>query len=209
VKGEYMNKVTFYFDFVSPYSYLAQTQIAELAEQTKSSIEYVPVFLAGLHKLQKVTSPAFIPSKAQWIIRDCHMWADQYQLPLKWSANFPFNSIALLRTCLWLQQSSPSEVAVFVDKTFKAIWEHELDVSNMIDVSNHLQAMGLDPEEVLQGTGLPNVKQALKDNGDLAAKKEMFGLPVFEVSNKLYFGQDRLHFVKQALMGKPLNDGPR
>jgi 2-hydroxychromene-2-carboxylate isomerase len=201
-----MNSVIFYFDFVSPYSYLAQTQMANLKKQANANIEYVPVFLAGLHLAQEVASPAFIPSKAKWIIRDCHMWADQLQLPLKWSPYFPFNTIPLLRACLWLQQNRPDRVADFVDQTFKAIWEQQLDVSNMANVSSHLHSMALNPEEVFQGTGLPEVKQALKDNGDLAAKKEMFGLPVFEVNDKLYFGQDRLHFVSQALTGKPFND---
>jgi 2-hydroxychromene-2-carboxylate isomerase len=201
-----MNSVTFYFDFVSPYSYLAHAQMANLTQQANAHIDYVPVFLGGLHKAQEVTSPAFIPSKAKWIIRDCHMWADQLQLPLKWSPYFPFNTIPLLRACVWLQQNRADKVADFVDQTFKAIWEQKLDVSNMTDVSSHLQSMALDPEEVFQGAGQPEVKQALKDNGDLATQKEMFGLPVFEVNDKLYFGQDRLHFVSQALTGKPFND---
>lgn len=203
-----MNKVmTFYFDFVSPYSYLAQTQVAQLIADTGSTIDYVPVFLGGVHQAQEVKSPPFIPSKAKWIVRDCHMWAHQYQQPLKWPKQFPFKTISLLRVCIWLKQHKPEQLAEFVDKTFKAIWEEGLDCHNPEEVGKHLYLCGLDAAEVLEGISQPEAKQGLIETGELAVQKDMFGLPVFEVDKKLYFGQDRLHFVKRALSGEKMMDG--
>jgi 2-hydroxychromene-2-carboxylate isomerase len=70
--------------------------------------------------------------------------------------------------------------------------QYGIPLNNQLDVSGHLQSMALDVDSVLAGTKLGHVKQALIDNGELAASKDMFGLPVFEVNEKLYFGQDRL-----------------
>ena len=205
-----MGKVlTFYFDFVSPYSYLAQTQMAKLLNETDAKVKYVPVFLGGLHQAQEVKSPPFIPSKAKWIIRDCHMWAEQYQLPLAWPKQFPFNTLSLLRICTWLQQNKPEAVADFVDQTFRAIWEKGLDCHNENLVGEYLHSQGLDPHALLAAIATPDVKQGLAKNGELAVAKDMFGLPVFEVDEKLYFGQDRLHFVQQALLGVAMNEGPK
>jgi 2-hydroxychromene-2-carboxylate isomerase len=204
-----MNKVvTFYFDFVSPYSYLAQTQIMSMAKETGAVVEYVPVFLGGLHQAQEVTSPPFIPSKAKWIVRDCYLWAQQYQLPLRWPSQFPFNTLSLLRVCTWLQQNNPDKVANFVDQTFKALWEEGLNCHDKNEVGEYLHSQGLDDRILAEALSSPDIKQVLMGNGELAVLKDMFGLPVFEVDEKLYFGQDRLHFVRQALSGMPMVDGP-
>ena len=200
------NTLVFYFDFVSPYSYLAHTQLPELLSETGASLEYVPVFLGGLHQAQEITSPPFIPSKAKWIVRDCHMWADHYGLSLNWPKQFPFNTISLLRVCAYLQKTEPERVSNFINKTFCAIWEQGLDCSDQEQVSSHLQLLGLNVEEILTAIKDPEIKQVLTDNGVLSVKKEMFGLPVFEVKDSLYFGQDRLHFVKRALLGSPFSD---
>lgn len=203
-----MNKnMIFYFDFVSPYSYLAQTQFDQLQAETGVNIEYAPVFLGGIHQALEVKSPPFIPSKAQWIVRDCHMWADQYNLALKWPEQFPFKTLPLLRVCVWLKHNKPQMLAHFVKATFKAIWEEGLDCHNLAKVGEHLHLQGLSPDEVMAGISEPVIKQDLLDSGDVAVEKGMFGLPVFEVDGKLYFGQDRLHFVKRALLGSPMVDG--
>ena len=201
------NVVTFYFDFVSPYSYLAQKRLGQVLEETGAQVQYVPVFLGGLHQAQDVKSPPMVPAKAKWIVRDCHMWAQQFSITLKWPAQFPFNTLFLLRLCVWLQQTQPEKVNEFVDQTFKAVWEQGLDCHNQADVSSYLHRLGFDGAQVMAGVSDSDVKKGLIENGELAVKKDMFGLPVFEVDNKLYFGQDRLHFVTKALAGHPLNDG--
>lgn len=191
--------VEFYFDFVSPYSYLAMTQLDEAFAQQDVKWAYKPVFLGALHQAQDMPSPAFIPNKAKWIYRDCHLWAQHYQVPLAWPAQFPFNTMFLLRACLFLQQSQPQKVAEFVKQTFLAIWQQGLNVGNEQAVQAHLQALGLDVAALMEGCQQQWVKDGLKQSVSDAHALGLFGVPAFKVNDDVFFGQDRLMFVQQAV----------
>lgn len=189
----------FYFDFVSPYSYLAITQLPQALSAYDVEIQYKPVFLGALHQAQDMPSPAFIPNKAKWIYRDCHLWANHYDVPLKWPKQFPFNTMFLLRTCLYLHKTQPDTLARFVEKTFYAIWQNGLDVNNEADVQQHLQELGLDVTDILQGCQQQEIKLALKQSVEDAHQLGLFGVPAFKVNDDVFFGQDRLLFVQQVL----------
>lgn len=192
------NTIEFYFDFVSPYSYLAQTQMAKLQQETGAEIQYKPVLLGGHYQLLDVKAPPTIPNKRDWINRDSRLWAEHYGVPIVWNPIFPFNTISLLRTVLWLEESKPEAVAAFVDQTFNAIWQNGLDVHDQQAVADHITACGFDMAEVMAGIGQDSVKQALKDSVSDAHDKGLFGLPAFMVKGDVFFGQDRLMFVKDA-----------
>ena len=189
----------FYFDYVSPYSFLAQTQLKALQERTGCEIQLVPVFLGGLHQANDVKSPAFVPAKAKWIYRDCHLWAEHYGVTLNWCKHFPFNSIFLLRATLYLQKNDPEKALSFMHDTFNAIWQNGLNVNDQQQVAEHVESLGLDPQQIMAGTSDEAIKSQLKENGELAFEKELFGLPAYEVDESTYFGQDRLLFVEKAL----------
>ena len=189
----------FYFDFVSPYSYLAMTQLPAILANHSVKIQYKPVLLGALHQAQDMPSPAFIPNKANWIHRDCHLWAEHYKVPLAWPNQFPFNTLFLLRACLYLQHTAADKVAVFVEKTFEAIWRDGLDVNNEQAVGQHLSNIGLDAMEILNGCQQQEIKQALKQTVADAHGLGLFGVPAFKVGDDVFFGQDRLMFVEQAL----------
>ena len=196
------NSITFYFDFVSPYSYLAQTQMAKLADETGASIEYVPVLMGALYQEQGAQIPASNPNKAAWINKDCALWAKHYDVEFSWVKPFPFNSIALLRAVLWLKVNQPDAVSKFIDATFNAIWQGKLDVTSEADMAKHIYALDIDAQALFAGTQQDSIKQQLKDNVLLAVNKGFFGLPGFTVGNELFFGQDRLMFVKDAFIAQ-------
>ena len=189
----------FYFDFVSPYSYLAMTQLPSALSEQDVVINYKPVLLGALHQAQEMPSPAFIPNKAKWIYRDCHLWAKHYDVALTWPKQFPFNSMFLLRTCLYLQQTSPEIIPVFIEKTFNAIWQAGLDVNNEQAVAQHLTDLGLDVADILQGCQQQAIKEALKQTVADAHELGLFGVPAFKVGDDVFFGQDRLMFVREAV----------
>jgi len=189
----------FYFDYVSPYSFLAQSQLSGLKQRTGCDIQLIPAFLGGIHQANEVKSPAFVPAKAKWIYRDCHLWADHYGVTLDWCKQFPFNSIFLLRATIYIQQTEPEKAFDFMTQTFNAIWQQQLNVNDQGAVAEHIAKLGYDPEAILAGTSDDAIKQQLKANGEEAVKKELFGLPAFEVDGKTYFGQDRMLFVENAL----------
>jgi len=192
----------FYFDFVSPYSYLAMPQLLKIQAEQEAQISYKPVLLGALHQAQDMPSPAFIPNKAKWIYRDCHLWAEHLNVSLAWPNQFPFNTMFLLRTALYLQQNQPEKLAQFVEQTFNAIWQNGLDVNDEQAVQLHLQSLGLDVADVMQGCQQQAVKDALKNSVKNAHELGMFGLPAFKVGEDVFFGQDRLMFVEKALAAK-------
>lgn len=202
LRAEKMAILEYYFDFVSPYTYLAQTQLYGLIERTEAEVVYVPVFLGGLHQAHDMKSPAFIPAKAKYIAQDCRLWAHKYDVPMKWCKPFPFNSLFLLRAVAYLQKSQPEIVGQFVDATFKAIWEDRLDVTSQEALAQHIQSLGLDPQAILAGTQQDEVKEAIKANTQKAHEVGLFGAPGFKVGDHVLFGQDRMHFVEDALNGK-------
>jgi len=191
--------IEFYFDFVSPYSYLAITQLEKAFENQDVEWVYKPVFLGALHQAQDMPSPAFIPNKAKWIYRDCHLWAKHYQVPLAWPAQFPFNTMFLLRTSLFLQASQPEKIDEFVKQTFLAIWQDGLQVGDEQAVQVHLQSLGFDVAAIIDGCQQQWVKDALKRSVSDAHELGLFGVPAFKVKDDVFFGQDRLMFVQQAL----------
>jgi 2-hydroxychromene-2-carboxylate isomerase len=196
------NTITFYFDFVSPYSYLAQTQMAKLTAQTGARIEYVPVFMGGIYQEQGIKAPASNPNKAAWINKDCRLWAKHYDVEFAWVSPFPFNSISLLRAVLWLQAKQPESVQKFIESTFNAIWQGELDVTSESHMVKHVTGLGIDAQSLFAGIQEDSIKQQLKDNVALAVEKGFFGLPGFTVGSELFFGQDRLMFVKDAYLAQ-------
>ncbi|EAT12605.1 2-hydroxychromene-2-carboxylate isomerase [Bermanella marisrubri] len=194
-----MAQLGFYFDFVSPYSYLAQTQIRKLNIDADYTIDYQPVLLGVLHESQGIKSPAFVPAKAQWIFRDCHLWANHYGVPLQWNSQFPFNTLFLLRVVLWMKENHADKVADFIHGTFDALWQQGLNPKDENAIRSHIESYGVDVDAVQAGTQEPHIKQALKDQLNVAKKLGMFGLPAFTVGEEVFFGQDRLMFVENAL----------
>lgn len=189
----------FYFDFVSPYSYIAMTQLPDVIRKHQAQLVFKPVLLGALHQAQDMPSPAFIPNKAKWIYRDCHLWAKHLDIPLNWPKQFPFNTMFLLRVCTYLQMNQADKVQGFVEKTFNAIWQDGLDVNDENAVQQHLQSIGFDVQDLLQGCQQQPVKDGLKHSVEGAHTLGMFGLPAFKVNNEVFFGQDRLMFVEDAL----------
>lgn len=197
-----MATLTYYFDFVSPYTYLAQTQLPALLERTGSEIEYKPILLGALHKSHEMVSPAFIPAKASWLARDCKMWAKHYDVPMKWCKPFPFNSLFLQRAAAYVQQTQPELMGTFVNRTFQALWEEKLDSTDPQALGEFLQSLGLDAEAVLAATQQDEIKNVVKANTSEAKEVGLFGAPGFVVGEHVLFGQDRLHFVEAALNGQ-------
>ena len=83
----------FYFDFISPYSFLAHKRIMELEKQHNIKIKYMPILLDGLHHLSGITAPGLIPSKAKNMIKDCKLWAEKYKINFKFNVYFPIKTL--------------------------------------------------------------------------------------------------------------------
>ena len=191
--------VEFYFDLGSPATYLAYTQLPKICAQTDTRLVYIPLLLGGVFKATGNASPATIPAKGRYMFQDLDRYAKRYGVPLKFNPHFPINTLMLMRAVTGMQLRHPERFAAFLDCLFKAIWVEGRSLDEPATVAAVLSENGFNPLEVLALTADEEIKTALKDNTEKAVQRGVFGAPSMFVDNQLYFGQDRLDFVLEAL----------
>ena len=182
-------KIDFYFDFISPYSYLAHLKI----KQTKNiNFVYKPVLVGGLHNLQGITAPAFIKPKLKHMISDCYLIAKKDRSNFIWNSKFPINSLNIMRGYLFINNENKD---LYLNVIFDAYWKDNLDILNEEIIKSLLKKCKIDPNSFFEGIKNPQIKDKLKDVTQAAHDKEIFGTPTFVVNNKIFWGQDRLEFA--------------
>jgi len=191
--------VEFYFDLGSPATYLAYTQLPKICEQTDSRLVYVPILLGGVFKATGNASPATVPAKGRYMFMDLDRYAKRYAVPLKINPHFPINTLVLMRAVTGMQLRHPERFAAFIDCLFKALWVEGRNLNDPATVGAVLSENGFDPEEILALSVDEDVKTALKQSTEKAVQRGVFGAPSMFVDGQLFFGQDRLDFVIEAL----------
>ena len=183
----------FYFDFISPYSFLAHKEIIKIEKANTIKIKYMPILLGGLHNLAGIKAPGFIPIKAKYMIKDCKLWAEKYNIIFKFNNYFPIKTLDLMRCVLVAEKKN--FVQNFINKVFDAIWKDGLNLNDNTIVEKLLKNLDINPKTFLMEAVDPKIKDELKKRTDDAYKKGIFGTPSFIVNNKMFWGQDRLEFA--------------
>ena len=191
--------VEFYFDLGSPTTYLAHTQLAKICADTQSELIYIPMLLGGVFKATGNASPAMIPAKGRYMFQDLDRFAKRYGVQLRFNPHFPINTLILMRAVTGMQMHQPQRFAEFVDCLFKALWVEGRNLNDPQTVAAVLTENGFDPQEIIALTNDESVKAALKENTKAAIKRGVFGAPSMFIGDQLFFGQDRLDFVEEAL----------
>ncbi|BBN56334.1 2-hydroxychromene-2-carboxylate isomerase [Pseudomonas chlororaphis subsp. aurantiaca] len=191
--------VEFFFDLGSPTSYLAYTQLPKICAQTGSQLIYQPMLLGGVFKVTGNASPISIPAKGRYMLQDLARYARRYEVPLAFNPHFPINTLLLMRAVTGMQLRHPQRFVAFIDCLFRALWVEKRNLNDQDTVAAVLSEGGFDPLEVLALTNDEEVKNALKDKTEQALQRGVFGAPSMFVDNQLFFGQDRLDFVLEAL----------
>ena len=196
-----MSKVVeFYFDVVSPASYLAWTQLPALVEDTGAQIDYRPFFLPGLFKEAGSSSPITVPSKGKWLFHDLRRWAKRYGVPFWMNDHFPMNSITMMRGLhAWREHE---QFMALADGFMDGMWVSNRDMSDPKVLGEIVAEAGIDPEAFVAKVGDPAIKQELVDVTAQAASKGAFGAPTFFVGKEMHWGQDRLDFVREAVLAE-------
>ncbi len=182
--------IDFYFDFISPYSYLAHKRIIHLNQRDK--FLYQAVLLGGLHKLGGIIAPAFNEKKMKNMKNDCLLIAKKNNIPFKWNEKFPLNSLSLMRGYLFVDDKIKDN---FLDICFNAYWKDNIDISKEENVLKILSECKIDKNKFIEGIKNIKIKDKLKDLTNLAFDSDIFGAPTFVVNNKLFWGQDRLDYA--------------
>jgi len=191
--------VEFYFDLGSPTTYLAYTQLPTLCAQTNSQLVYRPILLGGVFKATGNASPVTIPAKGPYLFKDLNRFAKRYGVAFKLNPYFPINTLLLMRAVTGMQLRHPERFEAFIDGLFRALWVDGRNLNDPATVAAVLDEGGFDPEYVLAMTTDEQVKQALKTATEGAIERGVFGAPSMFVGDELFFGQDRLDFVREAL----------
>ena len=184
--------IDFYFDFISPYSYLAYRKLKNLNKENKINIIYKPILLGGLHKLGEITAPAFNKRKMKNMKNDCELIAKKNNIEFKWNIKFPINSLYLMRGYLVLEKEFKSK---FFDICFDAYWKNNIDISQEESLIQILDESEIDKENFFKLIKDQKIKDQLKELTSQAFEKDIFGAPTFIVNNKIFWGQDRLEYA--------------
>ena len=182
--------IDFYFDFISPYSYLAHKKIINL--NLRNIFNYKAILLGGLHNLAEVTPPAFNERKMKNMKDDCILIAKKNEISFKWNEKFPINSLYLMRGFLIVDDNKKS---TFIDLCFDAYWKDNLDISTEKNMKQILTDCAIDHTFFEESIKEQKIKDKLKNLTSEAFKLNVFGAPTFLVNNKLFWGQDRLEYA--------------
>lgn len=183
-------KIEFFFDVVSPYSYLAATQIARL--ENVGTVEWRPFLLGGVFKGAGNAMPAGVPAKGQYMFQDLKRLSAYYGVPLQFPGVFPANSLAAMRA---LTAADPEQLPALAMQLFQAYWAEDRNIS---DVAVVAELVG---EELMAKAADAAVKEKLKTVTEEAVRRGAFGAPTFFVGDDLYFGEDRIFLIEHGLKG--------
>ena len=187
----------FYFDFVSPYSFLAHKEIRKIENKIGIKIKYKPVLLGGLHNLHGIKAPAFIPAKAKHMVRDCKLIAQRNNVQFKFNSYFPIKSLNLMRGVLVAEEDNLKNQ--YIDNIFNSVWQDGLNMNDEIIVQKVLKNLNLNPKTFTLRSSSSLIKDSLRKKTNEAYEKGIFGAPTFVSNNKIFWGQDRIEFaLKEA-----------
>ena len=190
--------VEFYFDFGSPYSYLAYKALPAIAAAHGAQIVWRPMLLGGVFKATGNHSPAEVPAKRRWMHQDMQRWATRYGAPFRFSPHFPINTLVLMRGAVGMQMRGP-DLHKYMEAIFHAMWAEPRNLGEPAELAAVLHQAGLDANAFLALVNDAAVKEQLKKHTEEAVARGVFGAPTFFVGEDMFWGQDRLDFVAAAL----------
>ena len=190
------NHIDFYFDVISPYSYIAHKKIQKIKENQKIIFDYKPILLGGLHNLAGISAPAFNKYKMKNMQDDCELVSKKNDISFIWNSKFPINSLSIMRGYLSVGDNQKEN---YLDIFFNAYWRDNLDLSSEQEFSKLLVTLGINSKIFFDKIKQQSIKDNLKKLTSDAFEKEVFGAPTFIVNNKIFWGQDRLEYALEEL----------
>ena len=191
-------QLDFYFDFGSPTAYLAHKRLLQLHDKTGLEIRYHPMLLGGVFNATGNLSPVTVPAKGKYMLeQDLPRFARRYGVTLNFNPHFPINTLNLMRGAIAAQRLGCFDA--YMDVVYDAVWTDKKNMWDIDVVKDVLDAAGLDTGALLTLCGDPEVKAQLVSNTEEAVSRGVFGAPTMFMDGQMYFGQDRLDFIEEAL----------
>jgi 2-hydroxychromene-2-carboxylate isomerase len=188
----------FYFDFASPTAYLAHKRLQQLREQYGMVIDYKPMLLGGVFKATGNATPISVPAKGKYMLEsDLPRFSRRYGVTLNMNPYFPINTLYLMRAAISAQQLDCLQP--YIDTVFDAVWVAGKNMGDPEVVTQILVDNGLDAQALMALSQDPAIKAALISATEEAVARGAFGTPTMYMDGEMFFGQDRLDFVEEAL----------
>ena len=192
--------VEFYFDFGSPAAYLAWAQLPALCDEAGAELIHKPMLLGAVFQATGNRSPAEVPAKSRYVRRDFERHAARHGVPLHFNPYFPINTLVLMRGATAMQmQDGGARFGDYCATVFRAMWVDEKNMNDPAVVGAVLQAGGFDAPAFMALVAQPAVKDRLKAVTEEAVARGVFGAPTMFVGEQMFWGQDRIDFLKEAL----------
>jgi len=189
-----MPTLEFFYDFVSPYSYLAATRVEDVARRTGAALRWRPFLLGGVLKAADNKAPADTPAKYRHLKVDVGRWAGRLGVPIAFPEKHPFSTVLAMRCALAAE--ARGKLVPFTHAAFRAAWVEGRDLTSPEVLSALATSVGLEGALVAAAT---EYKAALVAQTEEAVRRGAFGAPTFFVGEEMFVGNDRLDFVEQAL----------
>ena len=183
----------FFYDYVSTYSYLANSQLGRIDAEVK----YRPMFLGGVLKATGNRAPLTVPIKFKYLNHDVARWVDRYEIPFNMNPNFPQNTVKALRLALVAMHKGRFDEVH--QALFNAMWVDQQDLSDDAVLAQIAGNAGLSAKETLAEIATDAIKDELRANTDEAIDRGVFGAPTLFVGDEMFFGNDRFDFIEAAL----------
>jgi 2-hydroxychromene-2-carboxylate isomerase len=190
-----MPALEFFYDFTSPYSYLASTRVEALAARAGATVSWRPFLLGGVLKATGNRAPIEISAKGAHMLVDLGRWAERLGVDFRFPSVFPVPSILALRTALAAE--TRGQLVPVTHAVFRAVWVDGKAIGKPEELAPVLSAAGLDGPGLVEAA--PQFKETLVKQTQEAVDRGAFGAPSFFVGNELFVGNDRMDFVEEAL----------
>ena len=192
--------VEFYFDFGSPAAYLAWTQLPQICSEAGAALVPRPMLLGGVFQATGNRSPAEVKPKAPYMNADLQRFARRYGVAFTHNPHFPINTLLLMRGAVGLQMHQADRFDDYCRAIYEAMWLQPRNMGDAAEVGAVLHRAGFDPQAVLALANQQDVKDRLKALTGEAVARGVFGAPTMFVGDDMFWGQDRLDFVREALL---------
>lgn len=189
--------IDFYYDFSSPYAYLASTQIESLANEIGRTINWYPILLGPMFKLTGSTPPADVPLKGKYSVHDFGRSAMLFDIPYNHPAEFPIATISAARTAVYLRNKNKDLIAEFSKKIFAEFFANGKDIRDIAVIKSVVKDLGLNPDELDQALDDQAIKDELKQDVSNAIERGVFGSPFMILDNEPFWGFDRFEHIKR------------
>ncbi len=189
--------VEFYYDYGSPASYLAWTQLPKICTDHNAELIRRPILLGGVFKATGNQSPVMVEKKGTWMFGDLARHAEHYGVPFVMNPFFIINTLPLMRGAMWAREAG--RLAEYDQVMFEAIWVNEKDMNDVAVIGEVLTQGGFDAAELVAAVQDANIKGQLIEATEEAVSRGLFGVPTMFVGDVMHFGQDRLEWVARDL----------